>query len=204
MTKSIVVNDKLEAQKKVMALDQAVAWDDLQSKDIPPEILVYVSRALVVDGMSTVRKELGMSSPSDKRWKKIMTAIRNGIRVDGTGIFLTWLRRNEAMAESLNTRLIEMLQLKQPFSRMTCEAINTMANLQSMTIKMGKDLGIFMDAKDQAAAQGAAGSGQGVTIVVQTNVPLPSKAEIQVHQEKQRAKNDELIAQYRPADVAES
>lgn len=197
--KGLVVNDREEAQKAVMALDLGAKWDDLQSKDIPPEILVYVSRALVVEGMATVRKNLGMESAADKRWKKIMTAIKNGIRVDGTGIFLTWLKRNETMAEKLNTRLEEQLEQKQPFSKMVCEAINTMANLQALTIKMGKDLGIFMDAKDQAAAQG---SGQTpVTIQVFTHAALPSREEIEIHQKKQNEKNEAIIAQFRPSDI---
>jgi len=196
---NLVVDDRAEAVSAVMALDEKSLWDDLQSKDIPPAILVYVSRALVTDGMASVRKTLGMESASDKRWKKIMTAIKNGIRVDGTGIFLTWLARNEKMAQSLNERLQEMLDFKQPFSKMTCEAINTMAKLQETTIKMGKDLGIFMDAKDQAATQG---SGQApVTIVVQTHAALPTREEIEIHQKTKREKNDALIAQFRPSDV---
>ena len=99
------------------------------------------------------------------------------------------------MAGKIGDMADRMLNGEAAPSKMMIAALDTMANLQLSTIKMGKELGVFMDAGQQALAQGA-GSGGQVTIVVQTNVPMPGKQEIEVHQQKQREKNEQLLAQY--------
>lgn len=185
------------ALAKIAEIDRADKWAEIQSKDLPGELLLYVAESLSERPLDTIRKDLGIASVNDIRWRKIMTAIKGGIRIDATGIFLKWLRRNEQLSDKVGKIADRMLNDNIPFSKMLLQGLDSMANLQLSTIKMGKELGVFMDASQQQQNQG--GGGQQVTIVVQTNVPLPDKATIEVHQEKQRVTNAKLLKDYADA-----
>lgn len=179
------------ALSKVVELDAARKWDDLQSKDLPAELVTYVAERLSEVPLDTIRKELGIASASDVRWRKIMMAIKGGIRIDATGIFLKWLRRNDQLGTKVGELVDRVLDGQSVPNKTIIGALDTMANLQLTTIKMGKELGIFMDATQQQANQ-SQGNGQ-VTIIVQSNVQTPSREAIEIHQAKEKEKNQKVL-----------
>ena len=182
------------ALSKIAELDVAGLWDEVLAKDLPGDLVTYVAERLSEVPLDTIRRELGIRSSTDVRWRKLMTAIKGGIRIDGTGIFLKWLRRTEMLADKVGHLVDRQLAGEVGLTKMTLMSLDTMSNMQMNTIKMGKELGVFMDATQAAMTQGQ--GNQQVTIVVQTNVPTPDLKTIVVHQEEQKRKNDKLLAAY--------
>lgn len=179
----------------MVRLDDSQAWADMQSKDVPVGIVSWVQSQLVENGIDKVRRDLGITSANDVRWKKIMMAIKTGTRIDATALFTKWMGRHELIAEHLYQISKEMLENNRPHAFKIFGAVSMMSRLQGETVKMGKELGVFSDPNQQQAGQG------GVTIVIQSNIPHPSKSEIEVHQESQKTKNATLLAKYKPKDV---
>lgn len=178
----------------MVKLDESGTWVDLQAKDIPIGIVNWVQSQLLETPIDQVRKQLGILGPNDPRWKKITQAMKTGVRVDSTALFVKWMGRHEAVADHLYQISKEMLENHRPNAHKIFGAVSLMSNLQAQTVKLGKELGVFADPGQQ---QG----GGGVTIVVQTNIPHPSKEEIVVHQDASREKNATLLAKYKPKDA---
>lgn len=179
---------------RVTELDEGGRWADLQSKDLPMEITNYVAEALTERSVDEVRRSLGMKNPTDPRWKKIMTALRTGARVDSVGLFLQWMNRTNRMGEKLEKICTEILDGHRPMSNALFSGLNTLSAMQSNVVKMGKELGVFTD------GTGGNQGGQGVTIVVQTNVPHPSREAIVVHQEGLKERGQQLLEKHRPGE----
>lgn len=171
-------------------------WSALLSKDVPPEITTYVVEQ-VSSGrpLDAVRRSLGILSVTDSRWRKIMTAIRAAKRIDATGLFVKWLERNERLGDKINKEVEAVMNNEKPFSKMLFQAISTLSQLQVNTVKLGKELGVFAEAQEKG------GGGQGVTIVVSTNVPSPDEKTIIVHQNEQLKKNQALLDQFKKPGV---
>lgn len=183
----------------VKQLDEGGAWAELQSRDVPVVILDYVASRLSTDDLLKIRKDLGILSGNDVRWKKIMQAMKSSTRTDSTAIFLKMMARNEEIASDLHEMTKDMLANARPLSKLVFSAAQTMASLQRDIVSMGRDLGVF---QDQSQGQGGGG---GVTIVVQSNIPHPSKETITIHQDNARKKNADMLERYRPpVDVIES
>lgn len=174
----------------VKRYDEESVWDHIQAKDVPPEMADYVTDKLK-EGYTyeQIRRQLGIRSSTGKAWKKIMSHIRQGFRVDGTAFLVQ--KANEM--QNISRKLVE--QINQAFDEgievptktgtvtikgpskelsMTIDAYN---RLQQGFVKLGKDLGAFIDA--DGSRQGGSG---GVTIVVKTNVPMPGVKDIEAHQ----------------------
>jgi hypothetical protein len=167
-------------------------WQQIVSKDVPHEILNFVStRIKAGKNIDQIREALGMRSPTDVRWRKIMNALRTSKRVDASAIFVKWLERNEEIGDRLNYELNAAIKEKKPLTaKAMVETIRTLSQLQLNTVKLGKELGIFVDPAEKV------GQGQ-VTIVVNTNVPSPDEKTIIVHQEERMKKNQELLEMHR-------
>ena len=181
-----------QAKAVVQELDLGEKWTSLLSKDVPGEITRYVIEQ-ARDGRSIdkIRESLGMRSGNDPRWKKIMAAVRAGKRVDATAVFVKWMERNERLGDRVEQMVNDILNEGRPLSKLTLEGLSMISRLQLDTIKMGKELGIFVDGSEKN--QG----GQGVTIVVQTNIPSPAKEVIIAHQKERESKAKQLLEQYR-------
>jgi D-ribose pyranose/furanose isomerase RbsD len=186
------------ALEAVAVLDEKQAWAELSLKDLPETIVSYVKAELTAGlTVDEVRAKLGMRSGTDVRFRKIMASLRTQHRIDAVGLFSQWFDRNQRLAQKLDQRLDQILEGKVPFNKMTFEAISSLASLQTMTIRMGKELGVFTDPTDHK--QG----GQGVTIVVQTMVPSPSREAIVIHQKEQEEKALKLVELHRPKEADE-
>lgn len=184
------------AKEIIAALDaREGAWVNMLSKDVPAEITNFVIEAVKRgNDLDQIRYALGFRSGTDFRWKKIMTAIKASRRIDATGIFLKWMERNEMWGDRLNAKLDSIMQGDQPINKTLLSALKSISELQLSTVKLGKELGVFAEHKDQG--QG----GQGVTIVVQTNVPVPDAKTIEIHNEERLKKAQELLEQNKPKE----
>lgn len=189
-----ISEDRKRALEAVARLDQAGSWQDMLSKDVPEEITSWVKNALEHGTVDQVRGALGMRGQSDIRWRKIMTAIRGGTRIDSVAIFDRWLARNQRLADRIHEVVAKQLAEDVPFSKMAFEALRTLSSLQESTVRMGKELGVFADPKD--AQSGGSGS-QPVTIVVNTMVPRPSREVIVEHQRAETEKAKKLVDDHR-------
>lgn len=182
------------AKEIIAALDaKEGSWSNMLSKDVPFEVVGFVTEAAKRgNDLDQIRCALGFRSPNDVRWKKVMTAIRSSKRIDATGIFLKWMERNEIWGDRLEKMLVEMVENKSHLSKTVLAALQQIGNLQINTVKLGKELGVFADPGEKG------GGGQGVTIVVTTNVPVPDQNTIEIHQEEHRQKSQALLDENRP------
>lgn len=165
------------------------------SKDVPSEVTTFVVEAVKRGNeLDQIRFALGFKSGNDLRWKKIMTAIRSSRRIDATGIFLKWMERNESWGDRLNEKLNAMIEGEQPINKTLLSALTSISQLQLATVKLGKELGVFAEPKESG------GGGQGVTIVVQTNVPSPDPKVIEIHNQERMKKAQELLDLNKPKE----
>lgn len=185
----------------VKRFDKESVWDAVQSRDLPPQLIDYVVERLEkgVDH-AFIRKELGILRNTDKSWRKIMSALKQGVRIDGTAWLLQQARKYTAISEKLHEQIMKAFEdgvpvyneAKEEYERvfaptkelsMTIDAYN---RLQQGFAKLGKDLGAFVETESGKPAGG-------VTIVVQNNVRLPDQKEIDANREKEMAKAQTLI-----------
>lgn len=193
-----------ELQGIIKKHDDQALWDAIQAKDVPAEITEYVMERLEkhVDSKQ-IRKDLGIPRATDKAWRKIMASIRQGFRVDATTYGMQILNRNERLSAKIRELVdkamnegiesldkngnIKMLQGLQKEILMATDALN---RLDQGTVKVMKELGIIQDA-------GAEKSAGGVTIVVNSNIPLATPEEVRAKQELARQKNEEALEKAR-------
>jgi hypothetical protein len=170
--------------------DDEALWDAIQARDIPTEISDYVVEQLK-NGFDyhQIRRQIGIRSATDKSWKKIMAGIRQGFRVDGTAFLVHKATEMESISKKLKEQIIhafehgievldkngETKMIKGPSKELSM-AVDAYNRLQQGFVKLGKDLGAFID------NDGGKGGSGGVTIVVKTSVPMPSQTEIDAHQ----------------------
>lgn len=171
------------------------AWEKILSKDVPGEVTAFVLEASK-EGRSIdqIRNALGIKTSTDARWRKIMTAIRSGKRVDAVAVFHKWMERNERVGDKLSLLLDEMLENEKPVNKFLLMALSTLSTLQRNTVSIGKDLGVFVDPQEKSSG------GQGTTIIVQTNVPSPDPKVIEIHNEKRIQQSKEMIEAHRPKE----
>ncbi len=164
-------------------------WDSLKAKDVPEDIVHHVlSEIELGKDPRDIRKELGIKTQTSKEWQKISAAIKMGYRVSAPTFFHRLIGRNEKLSEKLYKILDEVLdtdveylknnetekgeRFLKIFSKDVTPMIDAMNRLQQGTVKLGKDLGVFAD--PQAEQKG----GGGVTIVVKSNIAMPSAEEL--------------------------
>lgn len=177
----------------VTRMDKENLWDVIQAKDVPPEIVAHVADQLE-QGLRPdfIRRNMGIARSTDKSWKKIMAAMRGGLRIDGTAFLQQQAYRFEAISIKMHSQIMDafkdgvaqldadgnVVMLKGP-SKELAQTIDAYSRLQQGFVKLGKDLGAFVE----GAGEGGKGGG-GVTIVVKNHVPFPAETEIKAHQEK--------------------
>lgn len=180
--------------------DDEAVWDRIKSKEIPADVIDFVQEQLT-NGFdyAQIRRQLGILRSTDKSWTKIMSALKQGYRIDGTAFLIhiggKYKRLADKMYNTIETALedgVEMpdgkggtVVIKGPTKELAT-FIDAYNRLNQGFIKNGKDLGAFVE-QDGKGGQG------GVTIVVKTNVPMPTAEDIKRHQDKKLS---------RPIDVA--
>jgi hypothetical protein len=169
----------VEAKKIIVQYEEEDLWDKIEARNISAVVVEHVANSLErgIDA-KRVRASLGIRVDSDKRWKKILAAIRSGIRINSTALLKKWIERNERIGDKLYDVIIErMACLGDKFDADESSAVSGMiknlGELQLGIVKLGKDLGAFVDP--------SAGGG-GVTIVVNSNIKMPSQKDVDAHQ----------------------
>ena len=177
------------AKGLVSRLTEDRVWDSVRARDVPAEIINYVSKCLE-DGMEAVqiRRTLGIKNSLDKSWSKIMSALRQGTRVDSALMFKRFILRNEAIANKLEKLIHDMLRessegedssnILKSYGKEVSMAVDSMNRLQHSVVKMGKELGVFGE-------MGQSG-GQSMTIVVNNNIPSPTQEAIKDNTERKK------------------
>lgn len=202
-------NQKLGQQREIVhqivkKYDEESVWDQIKSRDVPSELIDYVQDR-IIEGwdFSKIRRQLGIKSASAKSWQKIMSAIRMGYRIDGTALLVQKGWEYQAMSDKLKRLIDDAIEngtaqltadgdiVKLPgITKEIIGAIDAYNRLTQGFIKNGRDLGAFID---PGTGGGKDGSGGGVTIVVQSMVGLPSKAEVKKHHEDRKVENERLM-----------
>ena len=184
--------------------NELALWDSIQARDVDPQILEFVIEQFELGTEPRgIRRILGINASTDKSWKKILAGVRQGIRVDSTGMFLRLHTQNELIGGKMQKLIEHELTSMQEraegkdselppyrgFSKEITMAVDALNRLRQGTVKLGKELGVF----EQPGEKGQGGGG--VTIVIKNHIPFPSAQEITAHQEKNAAKNKELLEQ---------
>lgn len=182
----------------VKRYDDEAVWDSIQSRDLPAEMLDYVTERLR-QGFSydQIRRSIGIRRTTDKSWKKIMAALKQGFRIDGPAFLVQKAWEVQSMSDKLRDQIMKafedgvevatkegVVNLKGPSKELSM-AVDAYNRLQQGFVKLGKDLGAFVEQEQK-------GNG-GVTIVVQQNVPLPSMKDVKAHQDIEVEKNKRLL-----------
>ncbi len=177
------------AKKIMIRYPEDDFWEKVKSSKVPPEITQFVIDELEKGRrIRSVMLSLGIQTATEIKWRKILASVRQGTRIDSTALFTTWVARNEKLATKLFDALDRLADRDmdkgiygdkddQTMKNITM-MVETMSRLQLATVKMGKELGVFVDPTQQA-------QGGQIVINVHTNVPMPTEKEIQNHQEKQ-------------------
>jgi hypothetical protein len=176
--------------------DDELLWDNMSAKDVPSDVIEYV-QARLEEGCSfqMIRRQIGILRTTDKSWRKIMSALKQGVRIDGTAFLVQKAHEVQAMSDKLKAQIMRAFDegievptkdgirtIKGPSKELSM-TIDAWSRLQQGFVKLGKDMGAFQE-------EGGKGGGAGVTIVVQSNVQLPSRTDVEIH----RAKLKELSA----------
>ena len=195
--KSLSTRQHADAMRAIVKrMDDGAVWDAIEAKDIPHELSEHVINQIEAGcEPAMVRRQLGIKRPNDKRWKKIVASIRQGIKVDVYSMYSRWVKQNEDLSNKMSKLLEETLEKavgigpeaikdgdNQVFSgrvgKEFAQMVDAMNKLRQGTVRTGKDLGLFDDSS-------GGGNAAGVTIVVKSNVPTPSQKDIDAHYERQ-------------------
>lgn len=200
-----------EVRALVRRYDQELVWDEIQARDVPAEMIDYVTEALERgDSYDMVRRQLGIPRRTDKAWKKIMAALKQGFRIDGQALLQQIAYEYRSMSQKIRDQIddafengVEVLdkdgcrhRLMGPQPQLA-GMIDTYNRLNQGFIKNAKDLGAYVE-------QEGKGKDSGVTIVIQSAVQLPTIKDVKAEQERQREKNQALLAQGRTLDKVDA
>lgn len=184
---------------EVLRMDKEGLWEKTKAIDLPPLLTDFVLEQ-VQSGVSLVRvrRLMGIESATDPRWKKLSIAVRKGYQNDASLLFAKLMHRNDQYSERMTQMIEEIWEMKRPMNNGIFNAIKTLSQMQKDTVELGMKLGVFTEQADNT------GKGNGaVTINFHSNVPLPSKADIIIHQKEQAKKHQELLDRYRPKEITE-
>lgn len=210
-TKRLEKMEAIYARREVVAslikkMDETAIWDTIQSRDVPAELIDYVCDQLKKGkNFGQIRKKMGILRSNDKSWQKIMAALKRGTRIDGTAFLVQKSYELQAMSDKLKDQIMEAFDKGTPVvtknsdgssqieyvhgpSKELSATIDAYNRLQQGYVKLGRDLGAFVD------ETGGKGGG-GVTIVVQNQIPMPDQKVIDARHEDQRKKNEALVEQ---------
>lgn len=179
------------ARQVITRLDETQTWDQIKSRDVDPAVMDYVKKELT-HGVPphTVAKALGFKhGVNDRRWSKIQAGIRLGFRVDAEAYlylqskrFFTTIEKARQVLEDAfengvpvivtsvvrGSTITEVIRVKGATKELA-SFIKTYSEAIKMPVDLWKAYGAIGDKKE---------GNQGVTIVVQNNIPMPTEKEI--------------------------
>lgn len=191
-----------EVHALVRKFDEENVWDQIQAKDIPGEMIDYVTEQLEQGfHYDQIRRQLGIKRRTDKAWRKIMAALKQGFRIDGSAHLQQIAFEYRSISNKIQKQIHDAFRDGTPVmdkegfvhhihgpTKELAGMIDTYNRLNQGFIANAKALGAYVD-------EAGKGGNSGVTIVVQSAVQLPSVKDVQAHQEKEREKNRILLEQ---------
>lgn len=188
-----------EAKVVVSRLDADAAWDSIQSRDLPKELVDYVADRLQETEPHRICQELGITGgKNSKQWKKLAAYFRAGFRYDAEGYlfqqtqkFYSVIQRAREILDDAfengtpqiivnqKTGDYEEIRVKGATKELT-SFLHAYGEAISTPIRLWKDFGAIGEKSDIST--------KGVTIFVQNNIPMPTQEEIKAHQEEMQKK----------------
>lgn len=212
--KALTLDLRKPARNIVTNLQADKLWDQIHAKDVPQELVAYVRYRLIEDRVDPeqVCRSLGLESTRGVEWKKIMSALNLGYRVNAAALGVRVIEDLQEMAQGLHGlamdainngtpaigndgRLItddngNYVKIKGP-TKEIASAVDAVGKAYERVAKIGKDLGLFRDPNNSK------GGSQGVTIVVQSSVQLATAEQIRAKHEAVKETKQALEAQFR-------
>lgn len=164
-------------------------WDSLKAKDVPDDIIQHVLAELELGkSPQMVRREMGIGSQTSKEWQKISAAIKLGYRVNTPTFFHKIFTRTERIGDKIDGFLNDFLDqdrerlkeldkdgipLLDSYVKCLTPMVDSYNRLLQGQVKIGRDLGVFTDPNTEGK-----GTTGGVTIIVKSNIQLPSTQEM--------------------------
>lgn len=183
---------RLEEIKAVVTkLDADMAWDHLQARDLPPELIDWVAQALK-DGHTPaeVTKSLGLKAgKNSKQWKKIQAYFRQGFRADAEAYLMRQTEGYFKIIEKAKAVLEDAFENGTPHVLDTGEVIHVRGATKELgsflesysksiqlPVKLWKEFGAIGEKKDPNSG--------GLTIIVKSSVPRRSQEEVDAYRKK--------------------
>lgn len=202
-SRDLVLREIEDMKAIVRQFDEQAIWDNIKSKDIPPALLDFV-REKIEEGfeLAQIRRQLGIPRANDKAWTKILAALKSGFRIDGTGFLIKkaaeFTKVSNLLKDQIETAFKDGVPMLIKHQDGTSEiqnvhgptkelsmAIDAWNRLQQGFVKLGKDMGAFVEGENRG--------GGGVTIVVQSNVQIPDQKVIDADRAQKLEKTKQQV-----------
>lgn len=199
-----------QVREIMVRLEKDVAWDRMQARDVPPELIDFVAPRLA-RGVppATIARDLGLREKggvNSREWRKIQAFFRQGFRASAeaylyqqTNDYYKILNRTKEVLEDafengtpviehfieedrqtgLKTTKVNVVTVKGATKELQ-GMIETYSRAVMLMPKLWKEYAAIGEAPGKASAPG----GGGLTIVVKTNVPTPTQAEVDAYRNK--------------------
>lgn len=221
-TKGLERAEKAERSNEVRAIiaqmSDAGAWDHIQSRDLDPRIVDFVAEKLVAGlGPAEIVRMIGIRSTVSKEWKKIQAHFRMGFRADAEAYLMQQTHKFYKVIEKARLILDDAIENGVPVVVQHKDSTGQSLEPQILRVKGATpELGSFLASYSKAIALpvklwkefGAIGerpdmkNHNGVTIVVQNHIPLPTADAIREHQEELQAKMKAIEVKVLPKENA--
>lgn len=198
-----------QVREVMTRLSADAAWDRMQARDVPPEIIDFVAPRLA-KGVppQTIARDLGLREKggvASREWKKIQAFFRQGFRASAEAYlyqqssdYYKILTKTKEILEDAFENGVPIIEQTTFKDKDGCKQVETEVHLVKGATKelaafietysravqtlpkLWKDFGAIGEAPGKAGAPGQGG----LTIVVKTNVPTPSQADIDAYRQK--------------------
>lgn len=188
-----------EVREVVHRLNENQAWDVLQARELPPELIAYVSQKLAGGWTpGEICKDLGLNihgGKNSKQWRKIQAYFRQGFRADAEAYLFQQTHKFYKVIERAKEILEDAFDNGTPhvdpetgavtYVRGATKELGAFLKAYSesiiLPVKLWKDFGAIGENPTKLPGGGSPG---GVTIVVKTHVPTRSQADIDAYRER--------------------
>lgn len=196
-----------DVRKTLTRLDENLAWDSIQARDLPPDLIAFVESELV-KGVTPGQlcKVLGLNrhgGKNSRQWRKIQAYIRQGFRADAEGYlfrmthdFFETMQKAKTVLDDAFENGVPIVEQTKVHDRDGGFKVETQVHYVKGATK---ELGSFLESYGKAVMlpmkmwreYGAIGEQQskgsspgGITIVVKTNVPTPTQAQVDSYRDR--------------------
>lgn len=191
---------RVEEARAVMArMEEDRVWDTVQARDLDPTLIEYVAQKIERGWEpKEIAKSLGMTGVGSREWKKIQAYFRQGFRADAEAYLYRQTLRFYKTIDDVKEILEDAIQNGTPHVLVNPkDGSHEIIRVKGAT----KELGSFLESYSKSIAlpvklwkeygaigEKKEGTGQGITIVVENSIPMPSMKEIEDHKKEVQAR----------------